>query len=101
LAGVYGRKPGSIANFRYSPGYDKADFSWDETHLDLYLTDPQAVIPGSMMLYKRGVGISRLSDLAASWREQFRQLGIATPRRIDTSIARTATVGKIDLCGPP
>jgi site-specific DNA recombinase len=25
----------------------------------------------------RGVGISRLSDLPASWREQFRELGIA------------------------
>src|ERR1700722_7423725 len=35
LAGVYGRKPGGIASFRYSPGYDKADFSWDETYLDL------------------------------------------------------------------
>jgi site-specific DNA recombinase len=27
----------------------------------------------------RGVGISRLSDLPVSWREQFRQLGIASP----------------------
>jgi site-specific DNA recombinase len=27
----------------------------------------------------RGVGISRLSDLSASWREQFRQLGLAAP----------------------
>jgi site-specific DNA recombinase len=27
----------------------------------------------------RGVGISRLSDLPVSWREQFRQLGIAAP----------------------
>jgi site-specific DNA recombinase len=27
----------------------------------------------------RGVGISRLCDLPASWREQFRELGIATP----------------------
>jgi DNA invertase Pin-like site-specific DNA recombinase len=27
----------------------------------------------------RGVGISRLSDLPASWRDQFRQLGIAAP----------------------
>ena len=53
LAGVYGGKPGSVASFRYSPGYDKTDFTWDETHLDLYLTDPQAVIPGSMMLYKQ------------------------------------------------
>jgi site-specific DNA recombinase len=27
----------------------------------------------------RGVGISRLSDLPVSWREQFRQRGIAAP----------------------
>jgi hypothetical protein len=31
----------------------------------------------------RGVGISRLSDLPASWREQFRQLGIATAAAAD------------------
>ena len=27
----------------------------------------------------RGVGISRLCDLPTSWREQFRQIGIAAP----------------------
>ena len=53
LAGVYGRKPGSIAGFHYSPGYANADFAWDEFHLDSYLTDPQAVIPGAIMLYKQ------------------------------------------------
>jgi cytochrome c len=53
LAGVYGRKPGSVAGFHYSPGYDKADFIWDEAHLDPYLADPQAVIPHTMMLYKQ------------------------------------------------
>lgn len=53
LAGVYGRKPGSIAGFHYSPGYAKADFVWDEAHLDPYLTDPQAVIPGAIMVYKQ------------------------------------------------
>lgn len=53
LAGVYGRKPGSVAGFRYSPGYSKADFIWDDAHLDPYLADPQAVVPGAIMLYKQ------------------------------------------------
>jgi cytochrome c len=53
LAGIFGRKAGSVAAFNYSPGYGKADFVWDEAHLDSYLTDPQAVIPGAVMLYKQ------------------------------------------------
>ena len=53
LAGVYGRKPGSLAGFRYSPGYTKVDFLWDEEHLDTYLADPQALIPGAIMFYKQ------------------------------------------------
>jgi cytochrome c len=53
LAGIYGRKAGSVAGFHYSPGYGEADFVWDEAHLDSYLTDPQAVIPGASMLYKQ------------------------------------------------
>ena len=53
LAGVYGRKPGSLAGFRYSPAYTKVDFVWDEEHLDTYLADPQALIPGAIMFYKQ------------------------------------------------
>jgi cytochrome c len=53
LAGVYGRKPGSLASFRYSSGYAATDFVWDEEHLDTYLADPQALIPGAIMLYKQ------------------------------------------------
>ena len=53
LAGVYGRKPGSVAGFRYSAGYAKADFVWDDAHLDSYLTNPQAIIADSIMLYKQ------------------------------------------------
>ena len=53
LADIYGRKAGSVAGFNYSPGYGEADFVWDEAHLDSYLTDPQAVIPGAVMLYKQ------------------------------------------------
>jgi cytochrome c len=53
LAGVYGRKPGSLAGFRYSSGYAATDFVWDEEHLDTYLANPQALIPGAIMLYKQ------------------------------------------------
>ncbi len=53
LAGVYGRKPGSVAGFQYSTGYAKADFVWDDAHLDPYLTNPQAIIADSIMLYKQ------------------------------------------------
>ena len=53
LAGVYGRKPGNLADFHYSPGYAKADFVWDDEHLDTYLADPQALIPSAIMPYKQ------------------------------------------------
>jgi len=53
LAGVYGRRPGTLAGFHYSPGYAKVDFVWDDEHLDTYLADPQALIPEAIMLYNR------------------------------------------------
>lgn len=53
LAGVFGRKAGSVSGFHYSPGFAKADWSWDEAHLDPWLTNPQAVIPGAIMPYRQ------------------------------------------------
>ena len=53
LAGVIGRKPGSVAGFKYSAGYEQAEFVWDAAHLDEYLTNPQALIPGSNMAYRQ------------------------------------------------
>jgi len=53
LKGVYDRKAGSVPGFAYSPGFAKADFKWDEAHLDKWLTDPQSVIPGATMAYRQ------------------------------------------------
>jgi cytochrome c len=64
LAGVYGRKPGSVPGFHYSPGYAKADFVWDDTHLNAYLTNPQAVIPGSIMPYRQAKAPVRQAIIA-------------------------------------
>ncbi len=51
LEGVFGRKAGSVADFHYSAGFTKADWTWDKAHLDSWLTNPQAVIPGTIMPY--------------------------------------------------
>ena len=53
LGGVVGRKAGSVAGFKYSAGFADADWVWDETHLDAWLTKPQAVIKGAVMLYSQ------------------------------------------------
>jgi cytochrome c len=51
LAGVYMRKAGTLDEFRYSAGFAHAAFAWDATHLDAWLSSPQRLIPGSVMLY--------------------------------------------------
>lgn len=51
LDGVFKRKAGSVADFHYSAGFAKADWIWDESHLDPWITNPQAVIPGAIMPY--------------------------------------------------
>src|SRR5581483_8078492 len=53
LAGVFGRKPGSVPGFHYSAGFFKADFTWDEPHLDSGLANPQPVTPGTRRLYRQ------------------------------------------------
>ena len=59
LDGVFGRKAGAIADFHYSPGFAKADWAWDEAHLDAWLTNPQAVIPGAIMPYRQAKAETR------------------------------------------
>lgn len=53
LKGVFGREVGSLPGFKYSPGFATAGFIWDEQHLDRWLTDPQSLITGAVMLYKQ------------------------------------------------
>jgi cytochrome c len=49
LAGVYGRRVGSIAGFGYSAGMKSAGFTWDDAHLDRWLTDTDSVVPDNNM----------------------------------------------------
>jgi cytochrome c len=49
LKGVYGRKAGTAAGFRYSPAMKKAATVWDDKSLDNFLADTQKALPGNVM----------------------------------------------------
>lgn len=49
LAGVVGRRAGSVSGANYSPGMQAASVTWTEANLDRYLADPTAVVPGGTM----------------------------------------------------
>lgn len=51
LAGIVGRKSASLPDYSYSPAMMKAGLTWDKATLDKYLTDPQAMVPGTKMLF--------------------------------------------------
>ncbi|NPU11186.1 c-type cytochrome [Bradyrhizobium sp. 83002] len=53
LAKIIGRRAGAVEGFRYSAGFAKADFTWDEAKLDAWLTNPQELIPGAVMAYRQ------------------------------------------------
>ncbi|HET6160727.1 MAG TPA: cytochrome c, partial [Dongiaceae bacterium] len=55
LFGVVGRTAGTLPGFTYSAAFAAGDkgIVWDESTLDRWLTNPQSVIPGAVMLYKQ------------------------------------------------
>jgi len=51
LAGLIGRKAGSVPNYRYSMSLKRADFVWNEKSLDAWLANPKKLVPGNRMLF--------------------------------------------------
>ena len=61
LHGVFDRKAGSLADFRYSPAIKRSGIVWTAQTLDEFLTDPQKMVPANRMPYG---GISEAADRA-------------------------------------
>jgi cytochrome c len=61
LHGIFARKAGELADFRYSPAMKRSGVTWTPESLDKYLADPQAFIPANRMPY---AGISNAADRA-------------------------------------
>ena len=51
LAGVFGRKAGSLPGFSYSAARKASGKVWDEATLDNFLISPMAAVPGTHMSY--------------------------------------------------
>jgi cytochrome c len=60
LRGVYGRKSGSLDDFRYSNAMLRANLVWDDANLRDYIKDPQAKVKGNRMPF---AGLSDAKDI--------------------------------------
>jgi cytochrome c len=65
LFGVVGRKAGGIPGFHYSAANKDSGLTWDAATLNRYLTNPQAVVPGTIMPYAGLKDDTKRADLIA------------------------------------
>lgn len=66
LAGIWGRKVGSLASFdRYSPALKASRVVWDAKTLDAWLQSPAGFIPGSRMPFAGIPNPRQRADLVA------------------------------------
>jgi cytochrome c len=49
---VLGRPVAHAPGFHYSTAIQAPGFVWDDAHLDLWLSDPRAMVPGTSMILK-------------------------------------------------
>jgi nitrite reductase (NO-forming) len=61
LAGLIGRRAGSIPKFNYSDAMRQSQIVWSAENLERYLADPQAAVPGNRMSFP---GVSSPTDRA-------------------------------------
>ena len=50
--GVVGRPAGSLADYNYSAALKASGLIWDPPTLDRWLTNPQALVPGTKMFFQ-------------------------------------------------
>jgi cytochrome c len=65
LHGIFERKAGALADFRYSPAMKRSGISWTPETLDKFITDPQAMVPANRMPYAGMASASDRTDLIA------------------------------------
>ena len=65
LHGVFARKAGEIADFRYSPAIKRSGIVWTPETLDKFIADPQAMVPANRMPYAGMASADDRADLIA------------------------------------
>jgi cytochrome c len=76
---VFGRAAGSVANYSYSAALKASSIVWNETTLDQWLANPQALVPGTKMMFSVDEAQDR-ADVIAFLRDKGRSdVSSATP----------------------
>jgi cytochrome c len=65
LFGLFARKAGEIADFRYSPALKKSGITWTPQALDTFIADPQKEVPGNRMPFAGMPDAADRADLIA------------------------------------
>ncbi|THD55969.1 MAG: c-type cytochrome [Bradyrhizobium sp.] len=65
LQGVFTRKAGELADFRYSPAMKRSGIVWTAQTIEQYIADPQAMIPANRMPYAGMASPADRADLIA------------------------------------
>jgi len=65
LSGLFGRKAGSMTDFRYSAAMRRSGITWDAQTLDAFLADPQKDVPANRMPYAGLTDAAARADLIA------------------------------------
>jgi cytochrome c len=65
LHGLFTRKAGELADFRFSPAMKRSGIAWTPETLDKYIADPQAAVPGNRMPYAGMASAGDRADLIA------------------------------------
>jgi cytochrome c len=61
---VFGRRAGSVADYSYSAALKGSNIVWNDTTLDRWLTNPQALVPGTKMMFSVGDAQDRADVIA-------------------------------------
>jgi cytochrome c len=69
LHGIFARKAGEIADFRYSPAMKKSGILWTPEMLEKFITEPQAMVPANRMPYAGMASAADRADLIAYLRK--------------------------------
>ena len=62
---IFGRKAGTLPDFRYSPAMKRSGISWTPQTLDKFITEPQAMVPANRMPYAGMASPNDRADLIA------------------------------------
>jgi cytochrome c len=65
LAGVVGRKAGTLPKFMYSPAMTRSNIVWNPSNLDAFLSPSQRLVRGSRMAFAGVSNPKERSDIIA------------------------------------